>query len=253
MRITLCVLCPYVFQKKTMCFNYLHVKMKTKILLLGLGYTTVWAYRHLLKNCSKAMQENLEIEIISNSSEHAFHGFTGEFLSGLLPLELRYTSHEILLPKAHFIKGFVTKVDPTEQKVHYFDAQTQSNQTAHYDHLVIGMGARDETERIAGTKEHTFTIKDAAGLENTRQRIIDILNTATQHQYLNFVVCGGGFAGVELCGNLCEYLELLKVHYPILQEKGYQVHLIQSNSTILPIITRFQKFNRLCRARIQTI
>ncbi|MEN9610474.1 MAG: hypothetical protein RLZZ628_1288 [Bacteroidota bacterium] len=214
--------------------------MKTKILLLGIGYTTVWAYRNLLKNTQKHLQDNLEIEIISNSDQHAFHGFTGEFLSGLFPIELRYTPQEVLFPKARFISGFVTKVDQIGQKVHYFDDKTQSNQIADYDHLVIGMGARDETERIAGTKEYAFTIKDSTGVENTRQRIIEVLNTAKTKMDLNFVVCGGGFAGVELCGNLCEYLELLKVHYPILKEKGYQVHLIQSNSMILPQLSKFK-------------
>jgi NADH:ubiquinone reductase (H+-translocating) len=213
-------------------FNY--NSLKTKILLLGVGYTTIWAYRNLLKYSGKSIRDNLAIEIISNSSQHAFHGFTGEFLSGLLPVELRYTPQEELFPHATFTAGFVTKVDQIGQKVHYFDYKTQSNQIADYHHLVIGMGARDETERISGTKEYAFTVKDAAGLENTQQRIIEVLDTAKTKLDLNFVVCGGGFAGVELCGNLCEYLELLKVHYPILQKKGYQVHLIQSNSTILP-------------------
>jgi NADH:ubiquinone reductase (H+-translocating) len=226
--------------------------MKTKILLLGAGYTTVWAYRHLLKNCSKKIRENVTIEIISASSEHAFHGFTGEFLSGLLPLELRYTPHQALFPDAHFIQGFVNKVDQIEQKVYYFDSKTQSNQVASYDHLVIGMGARDETERIFGTKEHTFSAKDSAGLENTRQRIIQVLNTAKTIHDLNFVVCGGGFAGVELCANLCEYLELLKTHYPILREKGYQVHLIQSNETILPQLSpHFKNLIAYCERELK--
>ncbi|MDQ5928682.1 MAG: hypothetical protein QG594_457 [Bacteroidota bacterium] len=226
--------------------------MKTKILLLGAGYTTVWAYRHLLKNCNKSVRENISIEIISVSAEHAFHGFTGEFLSGLLPLKLRYTSHQTLFPEAHFIQGFVQKVNQIEQKVYYFDSKTQSNQVATYDHLVIGMGARDETKSILGTKEHTFSVKDSIGLENIRQRIIQILNTAKTIHDLHFVVCGGGFAGVELCANLCEYLELLKTHYPILQEKNYQVHLIQSNETILPqLLPNFKNLIAYCECELK--
>jgi NADH:ubiquinone reductase (H+-translocating) len=220
--------------------------MKTKILFLGMGYTTVWAYRHLMKNLGKIALENVHLEILSDSPNHAFHGFTGEFLAGALPLQTRYTSYEELFPEAHFTQGFVTKVDQTKQVVYYFDAKTQSNQVTAYDQLVIGMGARDATERIEGTSAFALSVKDPLLLKKIRQRIIETVDCAKTIQDLNFVVCGGGLAGVEICGNLCEYLEQLKSIYPILHTVGYQVHLIQSGETILPQLLPFKRLIAYC-------
>lgn len=232
--------------------------MKSKIVLLGTGYTSVWAYRYLLKNLSKKEQENLDIEVISATPYHAFHGFTGEYLSGFLPIKLRHTPQKDLFPNAKFTHGFVLKIDQNQQKVQYLDIKSQTTQELDYQHLVVGMGSKDNRETIQGIAEHTFSVKDNKGLENTRKRIIEVIQEANTNlmlgretKPLSFAVCGAGLAGVELCGNLCEYIEKLKMHYPILIQNGYQVHLIHSGEEILPQLSNFKGLVRYCNRELE--
>lgn len=232
--------------------------MKSKIVLLGTGYTSVWAYRYLLKNLNEKEQENIEIEVISATPFHAFHGFTGEYLSGFLPINLRHTPQKELFPTANFKHGYVLNIDQNNQKVQYLDIKTQTIQEADYQHLVVGMGAKDNRETIKGIAEHTFSVKDNKGLESTRQQIIETLKQASinlmlgrEIKPLSFAVCGAGLAGVELCGNLCEYLEKLKTHYPIIEQKGYEVHLIHSGEEILPQLSNFKGLVKYCYRELE--
>jgi NADH:ubiquinone reductase (H+-translocating) len=209
--------------------------MKTKILLLGCGYTSVWTYKYLVKSLSKVQLQNTEIQVISTSKHHAFHGFTGEFLSGFLPISLRHTPQELLFAKANFIQGSVIKLHTASQTVAYFDIATNSVKTCQYDHLVIGTGSSDKTIQIPGIQEFTYSVKKDDGLRNIRQQIEKLLmESASNREAFTFNICGAGLAGVEIAANFSEYLEKLANYYPKLHEIGYHINLIHAGNCILP-------------------
>jgi NADH:ubiquinone reductase (H+-translocating) len=212
--------------------------MKTKILILGSGYTSVWAYKHLLKNLSKTDTEKLEIEVISASDHHAFHGFTGEFLGGFLPLKLRHTPNELLFAKATIKKGYVQHINQTNRQVKYYNLDSLKYETCTYDHLVLGIGTADDKTKVTGTGQYAFSVKENNGIEKIRQKITAILKESESklepEKTLNFAICGAGLAGTELCANLCEYLQNLEPYFTVLQKQKYKIHLLHAGSRILP-------------------
>lgn len=226
--------------------------MKTRILLVGCGYTSVWTYRNLSGYVKRAVEKGeVEIVLLSETPHHHFHGFTGEFLSGHLSVELSYNHYSSMMKHVQFIHGTLTKVNQNANSVEYRDFELDVPQTLEYDQLVLGIGSIDHDRNIPGLYKYGYSVKKPGGIAECRQKIYDTIKLAAvatseeeRKKLLSFVVAGGGYAGVELAGNLCEMLEYLKNEYPVLQQ-GYQVHLVISGDRILPQVD--DKFGRIIR------
>jgi NADH dehydrogenase len=82
------------------------------------------------------------------------------------------------------------------------------------------------------------TLNDAVVLRN---RVIDMLEQAENEtdpilrkSFLNFVVVGGGFAGIETAGELMDLLLDARKHYPTIQKKDLRVIVLEALGMILP-------------------
>ncbi|MFA7371900.1 MAG: FAD-dependent oxidoreductase, partial [Sphaerochaetaceae bacterium] len=85
-----------------------------------------------------------------------------------------------------------------------------------YDQLLIATGAEATDFNIPGVKEHSFYLWSIADALNIKRHIKDIIRKASYEQdtekrlqMLTFVVAGGGFTGVEMIGELLEWLPIL--------------------------------------------
>lgn len=182
----------------------------------------------------------VELVILSNTDYHAFHGFTGEFLNGFLDLKWRRSPVSELMKHATYVKGYALGVDQNCNEIIYYNEDRDRPKVMKYDELVVGIGSFDDSHSIKGIKQYALSVKKEGGIAQCRnhilQKIKEAERTASQthkERLLTFNIIGAGFAGVEVCGNLCEYLECLKDDYPVLRE-GYRVNLIHSGSCILP-------------------
>jgi NADH dehydrogenase FAD-containing subunit len=223
-----------------------------KVVLIGCGYVSVWTYKLIAQYASKQLKRGeIEVIVVSDSDYHAFHGFTGEFLNGFLPLEFRSTPFKEIFKYATLLKGRMVAINQIDNSIDYIPENERKTRQLSYDHLVIGTGSTDDLESIYGIKEFGLSIKKHGGIRQCRQKIVQSLALASRAttdeertKYLSFCVIGGGFAAVEICGNMVELLDLLTKEYPVLKQYGYKVHLIYSSDEILPqLSTRFN----LCR------
>ena len=183
--------------------------MKQRIVLLGGGYTSLFAYRNLVKSrkvCAQIANGELEIVLISDRKRHYFHGFTGEVITEVFTYDAICTPLEQLFPKATIIYGSVTQVSPFLQTVYY--RQENKEHEIFYNELVVGVGTVDQP-LCDDSPEYAHAIKKPNGL----QEMLDYLNYCfVQHaeyqiKERNIVVIGGGFTGVELATNIRTYLE----------------------------------------------
>ena len=88
--------------------------------------------------------------------------------------------------------------------------------TYHYDQLIIGTGAQTADFNIPGVKDHAFYLWSLDDALRIRCHIEQMVKDASREadpqkraQMLTFVVAGGGFTGVELVGELTEWLPVL--------------------------------------------
>ncbi|HKG42564.1 MAG TPA: FAD-dependent oxidoreductase [Nitrososphaeraceae archaeon] len=128
-----------------------------------------------------------------------------------------------------------------------------------YDYLVMALGSETKFFGMADIEEHAFTIKSWNDAIIIRNHVIHKLEQAElllrQHSYdydddnnnlnshgknkreslLTFVIVGGGFAGVEMAGELNEFLrDVVKEYYHNIEPKDISVIIIQSGNRLLP-------------------
>ncbi|KAK6465391.1 NADH dehydrogenase [Scheffersomyces coipomensis] len=85
----------------------------------------------------------------------------------------------------------------------------------HYDYLVVGVGAQPSTFGIPGVAEHSTFLKEVNDSVTIRRRLMDVIEAANilpkddpeRKRLLSIVVCGGGPTGVEVAGELQDYID----------------------------------------------
>lgn len=84
-----------------------------------------------------------------------------------------------------------------------------------YDYLVVGVGAQPSTFGIPGVAEHSTFLKEVSDSVKIRRRLMDVIEAANilpkddpeRKRLLSIVVCGGGPTGVEVAGELQDYID----------------------------------------------
>lgn len=84
-----------------------------------------------------------------------------------------------------------------------------------YDYLVVGVGAQPSTFGIPGVSEHSTFLKEVSDSMKIRKNLMDVIEAANilpqgdeeRKRLLSIVVCGGGPTGVEVAGELQDYID----------------------------------------------
>ena len=215
----------------------------TEILVLGGGYTAVWAARRILRahtaTARRSRVPRVRVTVVAASPTHAFHGWTAEVLTGHVALERTLTPLTDLLPGAQVVQGTVLGVDLARRQV---TAVTPDGvATLGYDQLVIGVGSEDASEGVPGLAEHGFTTKGEGQLARLRSHLDDLVeraahatSAAERRRLLTVIVAGGGFAGVETAVAIRQRLEDRARREPLLARLAPSVFLVHSGPALLP-------------------
>ena len=114
--------------------------------------------------------------------------------------------------------------------------------TLEYDYLVFSLGSIDNYFGNYNIKKHSFTIKTLEDALAIRNHVIKMLESADnesdielQDIYSNFVIVGGGFAGVEVASAINHLVQdASKRYYPNIDRSKLKVILISARDVILP-------------------
>ncbi|KAI0027833.1 NADH dehydrogenase [Vararia minispora EC-137] len=220
---------------------------KKNIVVLGSG----WAATSFLKNI-----DNTEYNVIVVSPRNFFL-FTpllpsvavGTLTSGAILQPTRYlTRHK---PRqVTVIEAEVKAVDPQAKTVTFADESevkgAVSSTTINYDYLVYAVGAETQTFGIPGVQEHACFMKEINDAENMKRRFMDCIETAAFpgqskeeiDRLLHMVVVGGGPTGVEVSGEIHDFLvEDLKQWYPELADR-IRITLVEALPSVLPMFSK---------------
>ncbi|KAF8628833.1 hypothetical protein AX17_005893 [Amanita inopinata Kibby_2008] len=148
------------------------------------------------------------------------------------------------------IEAEAQEVDPKNKTVTFRDNSEikgqVSSKTIPYDYLVFAVGAETQTFNIPGVKEYACFMKELADAERMQRQFMDCIETAAfpgQSQQeidrlLHMVVVGGGPTGVELSGELHDFLEDdLKSWYPELASR-IRITLVEALPSVLPMFSK---------------
>ena len=140
---------------------------------------------------------------------------------------------------SQFMMGRVTALDREHRQV---TVQTLAGpRVVAYAHLVLAFGTRANMELVPGLAQHALPLKlvgDALFIRNrVLQRVACIeleRDPGVRARLGHFVVIGGGFSGVEVAGELMDFLHGALRFYPRVQRSELRVTLLQDLDRLLP-------------------
>jgi NADH dehydrogenase len=211
--------------------------MPTRIIILGGGFAGVYTARHLQHLLRR--RADIEIALISRNNYFTMTPLLFEAGSGLL--EPRHSVQPIrpLLGKAKFIEAEIHGID-LDRRIISTQLVHREPFEIHYDQLILALGGITNTRIIPGA-EHAATFKTLADAIWLRNHVIQAFEQADverdadrRRALLTFIIVGGGFIGVELMGELTEFLKNLARAYDNVRFEDLRFELIEAMGRIAP-------------------
>ena len=212
---------------------------KTRILLLGGGFGSVWTARHLERLFAR--EPEVEIVLVSRDNFFLMTPLLFEVCSGVLGMRNCSLPIREYLRRCQFVEATVRGLD-LDRKVVRVAAAEGNEQEIAYDQLIVGVGAWTNQKLIPGS-ESAFTFKTLADAMVLRNHVIERFERADvetdlerKRRLLTFAVIGGGLVGVELFGELTAFADAVVRYYRQVRRDEVRFFLFQADPRILPEI-----------------
>ena len=215
------------------------VKNKKKIVILGSGFAAVECAKKLEKEFGN--DPEIELVMIGEDNFLLFTPMLPQVASGMI--ETRHIVFPIrtICKKTKFYEGRIKNIDPYGKLVTLWGTGDKRSISIHYDFLIVALGSETNFFGMADVEKNAYTMKTLNDAVMLRNRIIDMLeqaenetNPILRKSFLNFVVVGGGFAGIETAGELMDLLLDVRKYYPSIQKDDLKVIVLEAMGEILP-------------------
>lgn len=214
--------------------------MTTKnIVVVGAGYSGVSATKFLAKKLKK--DNDVQITLIDRHSYHTMMTELHEVAGGRVePEAIQYDLQRLFARQKNvqLVTDTVTGIDK-ENKI----VTTKLGSYA-FDYLILGMGGEPNDFGTPGVKEHGFTLWSFEDSVRIREHILTTVakaaiepDAAVRRAMLTFVVCGSGFTGIEMIGELVDWKARLAKEYK-LDPSEFSLKVVEAMPTILNMLGR---------------
>lgn len=227
---------------------------KTRILILGSGFGGLYTALHLEKNLAK--DKNVEITLVNNENFFLFTPMLHEVAASDLDITHIVSPVRKLLKRVKFFDGDVESVDLPNKSVNVSHGKEHHHHTLRYDHLILSLGSITNFYGNSGLEKNSLTMKSLGDAIYLRNHLISNLEEAdfeccpaVREPLLNFVIAGGGFAGVETIAGVNDFLRESLKFYPHLDEKMLRVVLVHAGNVILPELS--EKLGRYAQEKLK--
>ncbi|EPC4329941.1 NAD(P)/FAD-dependent oxidoreductase [Enterobacter asburiae] len=172
--------------------------MKKQILIVGSGFSGMWAAVSAARLSALEGKDNLKIAVLAPVPELRVRPrFYEEKVSTLVaPLTELFAELDI-----EFIAGSAENIDTHAKTVIWRDNQGITSSVA-YERLVLATGSQTKRPPIAGLAEYAFDIDQLESALVFEQHLDSLASRPASPARNTVVVCGGGFTGIELATEL---------------------------------------------------
>ena len=212
---------------------------KQNIVVVGAGYAGVSATKFLAKKFKK--DTDVTITLIDRHSYHTMMTELHEVAGGRVePEAIQYDLQRLFSRKKNvkLVTDTVTGIDK-ENKV----VKTLAGSYP-FDQLILGMGGEPNDFGTPGVKENGFTLWSCDDAVKIRHHIEATVAKAAiepdaevRKAMLTFVVCGSGFTGIEMVGELIDWKDRLAKDAKIDPDE-ITLMVVEAMPTILNMLSR---------------
>ena len=210
--------------------------MCNNIIILGAGYGGIEAAKKLNKLLKKDSETT--ITLINNHPYHTLLTELHEVAGNRIDSEGVMVSLNDIFDstKVNVIVDYIQDID-FENKV-----LRSGEYEYNYDYLIIGTGSEPTHCGVEGVVENSFSLWSLEDAEKINEHIKKCFQKARitddpelRKELLTFTVCGGGFTGIEMLGELIEWFDDLCYQYEIPRNEA-KLYLCEGLDHILPNI-----------------
>lgn len=200
-----------------------------KIVVLGGGYAGMRAIKVLIDKAPKDSQ----LVLVSDNRVHAEKTNIHEVAAGTTKAaDISFDVSEVAKPdRVKFIQDTVTGIDMDNKEIQLQDAAEPLT----YDYVIVALGFRSETFGIKGAEENALPLTDLDQAQAAAEHIeaqIKNYKTSQDPNDLKVVVCGAGFTGIELLGELTHSTKKWAQQYGT---PNIELYCVEAATNILPM------------------
>lgn len=211
-----------------------------KILIVGGGYAGFYTAKKLEKWLGR---REAEVTMVDPLPYMTYQPFLPEVAAGSLDPRHALVNHRRHLKRTHVITAKVTDIRHAEKTATITPAVGESWEFE-YDVVIVTAGAVSRTFPIPGLADEAIGLKNIEEAVAIRDRMTDNFAKASnlpagaeRDRLLTTVVVGGGFAGIEVFGELRSFASALVGQYDGLTIDDTHFHLIEAMGRIMPEVS----------------
>jgi NADH dehydrogenase, FAD-containing subunit len=211
-----------------------------KILIVGGGYAgfyTAWKLEKWLR------KGEADVTLVDPLPYMTYQPFLPEVAAGEIEPRHAVVSHRRHLKKTTIISAKVSYINHAEKKATITPALGEP-WDFDYDIVVVTAGAVSRTFPIPGVADQAIGLKNIEEAVAIRDQLLTNFDRAAalppgpeRERLLTTVVIGGGFAGIEVFGELRAFASALLKTYPQLTFEETHFHLIEAMGRIMPEVS----------------
>jgi NADH dehydrogenase, FAD-containing subunit len=208
-----------------------------KVIILGGGYGGVHTGQYLNRLFRGGSE--IEITIINKDPYHTLLTELHEVAGLRIHPEAVRISLDRIFKKTSvkIVQDIITNVDINSQVL-----MSEKGQYP-YDYLILSFGSQPAFFGIPGMEEHAFSLWSFEDALRVKNQIQDMFNEASKEddrakrqELLTFIVGGGGFTGIEMMGELMDWVLELCEEYDI-DRNEIKLLVVEAMSKILTNLT----------------
>lgn len=213
----------------------------TDILILGGGFAGVHAALTLDRRLDR--RDDVRVVLVSRENFHLFTPLLAEVAASQVEPRHAVSPLRHMLRRVAFIQGTVREVNPADRSVRFVDEAARERRMS-YRHCVLALGGVTRFFDIDGLEQHAFTLKTIGDAVAIRNHVIGLLERAQllppadRSALLTFVVGGGGLNGVEVAGELHDFLMRAIRDYPGIAAAEVRVMIVEMLDRLTPEMPR---------------
>ncbi|MBI5072778.1 NAD(P)/FAD-dependent oxidoreductase [Candidatus Woesearchaeota archaeon] len=225
-----------------------------QIVIVGGGFGGVSCAKELLKKI-KRKNINAKVTLISEHNYFLFTPMLHEVATGGLSRENIIVPINTIFknPSFIFVKEKVREIDTKQKQV------ICSSCCIAYDVLILATGSRAHFFSIPGAEEYTVPLRTLQNAHQIRNKVIAQLEKAVlleknekRKKELTFAIIGAGPTGVELAGELSEFIDaFVKSHQGKIEKKEITILLVHRGKEILDMLPAY--YSAECRKRLEKL
>ncbi len=207
------------------------------LVIIGGGF----AGTTLAKKLDRSLPAGWMVTLISRENFITYNPLLPEVVgASLLPGHV-VAPHRLIVRRGRVCMATVSEIDIAAREVRYLG---EGSGVIPFDQLVIACGVDANLALVPGMADYALPLKTLGDALFLRNRVVSRLEQASMQPdpearrwLTTFLIVGGGFSGVEVAGEIRDFLDGSMRYYPMLKPADCRVILLHSGERLLPEIS----------------